>query len=171
MPAEAFTLRAATAQDLLFLTDVLVMAVNWCPSRDLARAEILSRHDLVHYINGWPRPTDCGMIAENETWPIGAAWLRLFSASDPGYGFVAPDVPELTIGVVPDWRGRGVGRGLLGAVEQTARMCGYPDVSLSVERANDARMLYLSAGFRVVHSGTDSDTMLKHVGGLSYVDR
>jgi hypothetical protein len=40
------------------------------------------------------------MIAEASGVPIGAAWLRLMPVHDSGYGFVAPDVPELSIAVV-----------------------------------------------------------------------
>ncbi|MGH3929327.1 MAG: hypothetical protein ACRDTF_05050 [Pseudonocardiaceae bacterium] len=60
--------------------------------------------DLAHYVNGWPRDGERGMIAEASGVPIGAAWLRLMPVHDPGYGFVAPDVPELSIGVVTSWR-------------------------------------------------------------------
>ena len=35
---------------------------------------------------------------------LGAAWLRLFPASAPGYGFVDEQTPELTISVVPSRR-------------------------------------------------------------------
>ena len=79
---------------------------------------------------------------------MGAAWLRFLPAADPGYGFVAPDVPELTIGVARDWRGRGVGRALLRALAGQARSAGIRRISLSVERKNFAQKLYLSEGYR-----------------------
>lgn len=31
---------------------------------------------------------------------VGAAWCCTFAVEDAGYGFVAPDVPELTISVL-----------------------------------------------------------------------
>jgi ribosomal protein S18 acetylase RimI-like enzyme len=92
--------------------------------------------------------------------PAGACWLRLFPADDPGYGYVAADVPELSMGVVPGHRRRGVGRLLLRAVLADARAAGLPAVSLSVERANAATRLYAAEGFRTVASYEDADTML-----------
>ena len=75
---------------------------------------------------------------------------------------MAPDVPELTIGVAGDWRGRGVGRALLQALAGQARSAGIRQISLSVERKNFAQKLYLSEGYQVVDSGDAySDTMVK----------
>jgi GNAT superfamily N-acetyltransferase len=95
---------------------------------------------------------------------VGAAWLRLFSDDDRGYGFVAADVPELTLGVVEHWRGKGVGRALLEEVVREAAGAGFGSISLSVERANHAALLYASVGFTVVESGRDSDTMVNITG-------
>jgi GNAT superfamily N-acetyltransferase len=93
---------------------------------------------------------------------IGTAWLRFLPEDGPGYGFVAPDVPELTIGVVADWRGRGVGRALLRAIAVEARLAGIRQISLSVERKNFAQKLYLSEGYQIVDSSDKgSDTMVK----------
>ena len=104
---------------------------------------------------------DLGVVADHLPGPaIGAAWLRYLSADDPGYGFVADDVPELGIGVHPEYRGRGVGRRLLRALLAAAQQRGIARVSLSVERANPARGLYLAEGFRVVGGDHDADTML-----------
>jgi GNAT superfamily N-acetyltransferase len=102
------------------------------------------------------------VIAEAGGQPAGAAWLRFFTSNDPGYGFVSPDVPELSIGVAASWRGRGMGRTLLRALAEHARSAGIRGISLSVGRENYARKLYLDEGYRIVDSGdTNSDTMIK----------
>ena len=100
------------------------------------------------------------MIAEASGVPIGAAWLRLMRAHEPGYGFVAPDVPELSIAVLASWRGHGVGRALLRALVAQARALGTARISLSVERANRAKALYEDEGFRVISSNPNTDTMV-----------
>ena len=158
-----WVIRRATAEDGAFLADMLVEATNWSAEwKKKSRRRVLSAPATAHYIAGWPRDTDLGVIAEADGAPVGAAWLRFLPAADPGYGFVAPDVPELTIGVAGDWRGRGVGRALLRALAGQARSAGFRQISLSVERKNFAQKLYLSEGYQVVDSSdAHSDTMVK----------
>lgn len=159
----AWVIRRATPEDRAFMGDMLVAAVNWSPEwKKKSRERVLSTPRTAHYIAGWPRDTDLGVIAEGNGQRVGAAWLRFLPASDPGYGFVASDVPELTVGVAPSWRGRGAGRALLRAIADQARSAGIGQISLSVERKNHAQKLYISEGYQIVDSsGADSDTMVK----------
>jgi GNAT superfamily N-acetyltransferase len=163
----SWSIRRATAGDGEFLADMLVEAVNWSPEwKPESRRRVLSDHRTAHYIAGWPRDTDLGVIAEVGPQPAGAAWVRFFPASYPGYGFVSPDVPELTIAVAAPWRGRGVGRALLRAVAVLAQEAGIRRISLSVERKNFARGLYLSEGYAVSDAThPQSDTMVKNLMG------
>jgi GNAT superfamily N-acetyltransferase len=140
---------------------MLVEAVNWRPSRRLSQEQIMATPESAHYVTGWPKPGDHGVIAEADGQPIGAAWLRFFRDDDPGFGFVTADVPELAIAVISRWRGCGVGRAMLRALAEQARSSGIRQISLSVGRENYAHMLYLSEGYRIVDSSdARSDTML-----------
>jgi len=163
-------IRRATPEDGTFMADMLVEAVNWSAEwKKKSRNRVLSTPRTAHYIAGWPRDNDLGVIAEANGERIGAAWLRFLPAADPGYGFVASDVPELTIGVPVPWRGRGVGRALLRAIAEHACSAGIRQISLSVERKNFARELYISEGYQVADSAdADSDTMVKDLaaGGV-----
>jgi GNAT superfamily N-acetyltransferase len=159
------TFRPAGPDDASFLAEMLREAVNWRPGRSMSMAQIMAEPRLAHYVTGWPRPGDGGVIALADRQPIGAAWWRFFAEDDPGYGFVAASVPELSMAVVAPWRGRGVGRALLReAIAAAAPYC--RQVSLSVERANRAQQLYLSEGFRVVASDTDADTMIRDLDAV-----
>ncbi|WP_308405464.1 GNAT family N-acetyltransferase [Streptomyces tardus] len=157
----AVRLREAVGEDSPFLVEMLGAAANWSPEREqVSRVHLLADRATARYVEGWPRTGDLGLIAETaQQEPVGAAWLRLFPAEDAGYGFVGPDVPELSLGVVPPWRGRGVGRALLRGLRGLAREAGHQELSLSVERANRARELYLSEGFTTVRADGDADTM------------
>jgi len=119
----------------------------------------LARPELAHYVTGWPRPGDMGIVAEDGP-PVGAAWLRLLPEQDPGYGFVDEETPELSIGVVPTQRGRGIGLLLLEALIEAARAQRYQALSLSVEPDNPARRLYERHGFQVTGTVDGSLTML-----------
>jgi ribosomal protein S18 acetylase RimI-like enzyme len=158
-----WTIRAATAQDGSFLADMLLEAVNWSPEwKKKTLRQVLADPKTAHYIAGWPSDTDLGVIAEVDREPAGAAWLRFLPASDPGYGFVSPDIPELTVGVAARWRGQGIGRALLRAVAEQAKQAGIQQISLSVERKNFAQHLYLSEGYQIIDSAdSQSDTMVK----------
>lgn len=153
-------LRAVVAGDGEFLTEILVEAVNWRPGRHFSRERVMSDPSSAHYVEGWPGTDDVGTVAEAAGVAVGAAWLRLLPVDDPGYGFVAADIPELSVAVAAGWRRRGIGRRLLRAVVAQARAAGRHGVSLSVERDNPARDLYESEGFATVRRERDSDTML-----------
>lgn len=140
---------------------MLVAAAFWRPDGPSGSvAEVLSQPELAHYVVGWPRPGDLGVLALDGQQPVGAAWVRLLSESDPGYGFVDAATPELSMGVLQAWRGRGVGSRLLDALIVAAREQGLTSLSLSVERDNYARRLYERVGFRQVDEVGGALTML-----------
>jgi ribosomal protein S18 acetylase RimI-like enzyme len=100
------------------------------------------------------------VVAELDGSPAGATWARLLTADRPGYGYIADDVPELTLGVSPGFRRRGVARAVLTEVIAQARAASYGRLSLSVDPDNPARKLYESLGFRKVGVVGTSDTMV-----------
>lgn len=154
-------LRSATVVDADFLVDMLVQAVNWSSDRRLSHSFVAADPVLGGYVDGWPDPGDLGVVAETDEGLVGAVWLRSFTVDAPGYGYVADDVPELSMAVVEAWRNRGIGRSLLQDVAQRARVAGHHAISLSVERANTAaHRLYTDEGFQIVKRDADMDTML-----------
>ena len=150
-------LRTATGADGPFLAEVLALAVAWRPGAE--PPTVLAEPGVLHYVAGWPRPGDHGLIAEDRGVRVGAAWWRFFRADDPGYGYVRDDIPELAVGVLAGHRGRGTGTVLVAGLAQVARQQGLPGVSLSVEPDNPAWRLYERLGFRDV--GTDSTMCLR----------
>ncbi len=158
--------RPAEARDASFLAEMLVAAAFWRTDGPSGRVtDVLSHPQLAHYVAGWPRPGDLGVIALSGQRPVGAAWARMLPESDPGYGFVDPTIPEMSLAVVQAWRGRGVGTRLLNVLIANARKQGLASLSLSVEPDNGARRLYERAGFRQVDQVGGSLTMLLQLSG------
>ncbi|MYM19626.1 GNAT family N-acetyltransferase [Brevibacterium sp. 5221] len=151
---------AATQQ---LLEPFLLLAVNWSMDKpELSRDEAMSRPELARYVTGWGQAGDLALGAYEGNGAdrlIGAAWLRRLPDS-PGYGWVADDIPELTIAVHPDRQGEGIGTALLRALKGTARVAGERAISLSVEDGNGAAHLYAAAGFRTVGADGDASIML-----------
>ncbi|HLF67766.1 MAG TPA: GNAT family N-acetyltransferase [Gaiellaceae bacterium] len=149
-------IRRGGRQDVRFLRDMLHHAYYW---RELEPGD--DPGPVARYVKGWGRPGDTALIALEDGFPVGAAWYRLFRRDEPGYGFVAEEIPELAVAVVPSRRGRGIGEALLSALCERAKAEGHSALSLSVERSNDALVsFYENHGFERVHEdGGDSVTM------------
>jgi hypothetical protein len=118
-----YTITPATASDMPFLWEVLNDAAVQAGIGPL-RYKTETGSAFGKYLAGWERAGDFGVVAHNPTrHPLGAAWYRLFPAEAPGYGFVAPDVPELSIGVLEQARGQA------SAVRCSPRSCRLPKSS------------------------------------------
>ena len=153
-------LREAAASDADFLLRVLALAADWRPGvAPRSVDELLAKQDLAHYAPSW-ESGDRGLIAHRHGSSLGATWWHYFTPQDPGYGFVAADIPEVTVGVEETHRGEGVGTALLRNLAAMARLAGLPGLSLSVEPDNPAVRLYERQGFVAVGSSGGSVTML-----------
>jgi ribosomal protein S18 acetylase RimI-like enzyme len=150
-------MRPATSADEPFLREMLAVAAGW--RGDPAGPD----PGLEHYVEGFGRDGDVGVVAELGDTPVGAVWARRFEAAHPGYGFVAEDVPELSIGVRAGHRGQGLGSALLEALVRALAGAGAERVSLSVEPDNPARRLYERAGFAKVGENGGSWTMVRRL--------
>lgn len=154
-----FTIRrAAPAEDLPFLWEMLFEAAAVSDEiRAMGKERALALPFIAHILENFGRRGDFGFIAETvEKIPIGAVWARLFPADSKGYGFVSAEIPELAIGVAPDFRGLGAGTKLLEELIKEARNLKFPALSLSVDRRNPALKLYERLGF--INAGVSKET-------------
>jgi GNAT superfamily N-acetyltransferase len=110
-------------------------------------------------VQGWGRPGDWGLLACDEATPVGAIWLRQWSGSEKGYGYVSPAIPELSIALLPGYRKMGTGTHILNTIISMAKGH-YPALSLSVVESSPARHLYERLGFHKVGKLMDSLVML-----------
>lgn len=150
---KTLVIRRTRQDDTQFLREMAFEAVYWRPSAARpALEEGLAQPELVRALAGWGRPGDLALMATDGGGErIGAAWMRLWKTDDHLRGFVDERTPELGIGVRKEFRRHGVGTALLLALLGRAREDGVPQVSLSVEIENVARLLYERFGF-VLHS-------------------
>jgi len=147
-------LRAATASAEPFLREMLYLALFVPPGELPLPRSVLRDPAIARYVDGWgTRSGDSGLIALVDSARVGAAWLRYFPASDPGYGFVDERTPELSVAVLPAYRGKGIGSRLVERLVQ-----GVHATSLSCDPANPAWRLYLRLGFEPL---ADGRTMLR----------
>jgi GNAT superfamily N-acetyltransferase len=147
-------LRAATISDELFLWEMLYLALFVPPGEPPPPRSLLRDPALARYVEDWGiRSGDSGLIALVDGALVGAAWLRCFPASEPGYGFVDERTPELSIAVLSAHRGKGIGSRLMERLLQ-----GVHSASLSCDPANPSWRLYVRFGFEPLPDGR---TMLR----------
>ncbi len=151
------TIRAALAADEPFLWEMLYQALHVPPGQPPFPRAILQQPEISQYLHEWGRPGDFALLAKSATQPVGAAWLRLLPH---GYGYVDAATPELTVAVVPEFRGQGIGAKLLTALFTQAQIR-YAAVSLSVSAANPAARLYRRLGFETLGQAGTSLLMRK----------
>ena len=114
-------IRRGAHGDVTFMRSMLSHAYHW------RVAGLDAPIPLARYTENWGREGDVAVIAMEGGNRLGAAWLRLFPASAPGYGFVDEQTPELTISVVPSRRRHGLGQ-RAGSAYQPSR-CGISGAS------------------------------------------
>jgi ribosomal protein S18 acetylase RimI-like enzyme len=148
-------IRKGSAADVPFMRSMLAHAYAW--RVNAFEADI----PLSRYVDNWGRPGDLALIAHETGNRVGAAWLRVFSPEEPGYGFVDDTTPELSIAVVPSRRRHGLGHELMDALVGAARAAGHEAVSLSVESDSPAVAFYERNGFERVREQEGGLVMLR----------
>ena len=159
--------RPAGLEDFTFLATMLGEAAVWRPDKPTPTGdEVMADPRYAMYLDGWPRPGDYGLVAELDG-PVGAAWYRTYTRASHGHGFVAEDVPELSIAVIEPRRHQGIGRRLLVELIDASVGQGHRALSLSVNENNPARALYESAGFALVEQRAATCIMVREAAGAS----
>jgi ribosomal protein S18 acetylase RimI-like enzyme len=161
MMPDSISIRPLETSDAPILWIMLYLAIHVPESEPAPPLNIIFQPDLARYARDWGRAGDCGFAAfDGQGLPVGAAWLRLLAGDNRGYGWVSDQIPEISIAVLPEYRGKGVGTQLLKkAIAMAAER--FAAVSLSVSVNNPAANLYRRLGFEEVKNSGDSLTMVR----------
>jgi ribosomal protein S18 acetylase RimI-like enzyme len=159
---QEYVIRPLTAADEPLLCQMLYFAVYVPEGQPLPEPDVVDRPEIARYVRDWGQANDRGFVALHTVGEqaIGAAWLRLLRGDKRGFGYVDDTTPELSVAVLPEYRGQGIGTRLLTWLLQVAAEH-QPAVSLSVAAENPALRLYRRLGFDVVGTSGTSLTMKK----------
>jgi ribosomal protein S18 acetylase RimI-like enzyme len=152
------TTRPILQDDEPFLWEMLYQALFVPAGQSPFPRDILQQPEIRRYVQDWGQPDDFGLIAMDEDKPVGAVWLRLMK----GYGYVDDETPELTIALMPEYRGLGIGTRLMKELFVVAA-ARFKAISLSVSTDNPAWRLYEQLGFTAVELAGTSMIMKKEL--------
>lgn len=125
--------REATKNDLAFLSEILVNAAA-ASGVNISVEDLVIHPDSYQYVEEFPKGTDVGIVAETaEGHLVGAAWIRLLPTDAHA---INEPLPELTMGVIPDYQRIGIGSKLLEELYKTAFAKGISKISLGVHEDN-----------------------------------
>jgi [ribosomal protein S18]-alanine N-acetyltransferase len=104
------------------------------------------------FARGWSADECAALLADRHVLGLVALARSFFGTRPVGFALVreaAGEAEILSIGVVPDARGRGAGWALLAAAVDRLRLRGISDLFLEVDESNlPALALYRAFGFR-----------------------
>ena len=153
-----FYIKAIQPADYHLLADMLYHAIHVPEGEEYPPREIVQEPPLKRYIETWGRDQyDQALLAIVGSDTVGTVWGRVFSESSPGFGFIDNQTPELSIALLPAFRGQGIGTQLLQAIIARYQELDISQLSLSVSKQNPALRLYQRLGFTTVE---ESDTSL-----------
>ncbi len=163
MDAHPYQIQPLLADHEPFLWEMLYQAIHIPAGYELPPRTLLYLPDLACYVQDWGQSSDYGLLARDLTTgtSLGAVWIRLLTGENKGYGYVDDQTPELSIAVLPQYRGQGLGTALLSDLIST--VSGYTAISLSVSASNPALRLYKRFEFKVVSQKAGSLTMVRKI--------
>ena len=103
------------------------------PSRD-----IINHPDLQIYISDFGKKDDICYVAEVEGKVVGVVWTRIIN----DYGHIDDETPSLSISLLKEYRNLGIGTKLMKQIILALKEKGYKQVSLSVQKVNNAVRMY-----------------------------
>lgn len=155
-------LRPLESRDAPFLEEMLYQAIWTPPGEARPPRSVIFEPALQAYVEQWASlEGDMGFMAYDPAGGrcAGAIWLRHLRAPG-GYGYWNDETPELSMAVVPEARGRGIGSRLLQAVTSAAA-CEGTAISLSVAARNPAVRLYERFGFVTAETRGEALVMVR----------
>lgn len=149
-------IREIRPEEIPLLNDFLYEAIFVPEGVPSPSRSVIEQEDLQVYVRDFGKEADdrC-LVAEADGKIVGAVWTRVMN----DYGHIADGIPSLAISLYKDYRRQGIGTELLQEMLQLLRRDGYPQVSLSVQKANYAFRMYQKAGFEVV-KGTEEEYLM-----------
>ena len=143
----SYRIRKLHQEEIKILDDFLYEAIFIPEGTKAPPKEIIKEPELQVY------------VAETSGKIAGAVWCRIMD----DYGHVDNDTPSLAISVLEEFRHCGIGTALMQHMLTALKQQGYPQVSLSVQKANYAARMYKQLGFETVEDKEEEYIMVRRL--------
>ena len=150
-------IRKLLPEETYLLKDFLYEAIFIPEGVEPPDRTIVERPELrLYYDDFGSGPADHCLVAEAADHVVGAVWTRIMN----DYGHVDDETPSFAISLLPEYRGQGIGTGLMKEMLSLLKDHGYRQASLAVQKANYAVRMYKNVGFEITDENDEEYIML-----------
>ena len=147
----SYRIRKLRQKEIHILDDFLYEAIFIPEGTKAPPKEIIKEPELQVYVADFgEKKDDICYVAEISGKIAGAIWCRIMDE----------DTPSLAISVLEEFRQCGIGTALMQQMLTALKQQGYPQVSLSVQKANYAARMYEKLGFEIVEDKEEEYIMV-----------
>ncbi len=152
-----YAIREIRKEEYGLLEDFLYEAIFVPEGEEAPPKSIIKKPELQVYLTDFgEQKDDVCLVAETGGMVVGAVWVRIMD----DYGHVDDETPSFAISLYKEYRGFGIGTGLMEEMLRTLRQKGYRQASLAVQKANYAVKMYRKVGFETVDENEEEYIMV-----------
>jgi ribosomal protein S18 acetylase RimI-like enzyme len=151
-----YIIRELKQSEVKMLDTFLYEAIFVPEGAEAPPKEVIQHPGLQIYVSDFGKQSDVCYVAEAAGDIIGAVWTRIIH----DYGHVDDETPSLAISILKEYRNLGIGTQLMKQILTALKAQGYRQVSLSVQKENDAVRLYEKVGFEVARENEKDYIMI-----------
>lgn len=168
---KSYSIRPIVPTDEGFLWEILYQSFYPFPSKASKLQRMPETFPISQYLKDWGKPDDCGFIAidTRTRQPIGAAWFRLLTGDEKGYGYVDDRTPELMIAIHPEYQHLAIELCLLNHLLLAAKKR-FESLSVQVSPGKPGWSSCPILGFKIVGETGTSQTLQKDLRTEAQVD-
>lgn len=150
-------IREIKRSEYKLLDDFLYEAIFIPEGVEAPPREIIDTPELQVYVQDFgTREGDFCLVAEVDGNVVGAVWTRVME----DYGHVEEGVPSMAISLYKEYRGHGIGTGMMKKMLNALKHNGFQKTSLSVQKANYAVKMYQNVGYEIVDENDEEYIMV-----------
>lgn len=150
-------IREIKRSEYKLLDDFLYEAIFIPEGVEAPPREIIDTPELQVYVQDFgTRAGDLCLVAEVDGNVVGAVWTRVME----DYGHVEEGVPSMAISLYKEYRGHGIGTGMMKQMLNALKYNGFQKTSLSVQKANYAVKMYQNVGYEIVDENDEEYIMV-----------
>ena len=152
-----YIIREIRKEEIKILDDFIYEAIFIPEGTEKPTKEIIKSEDLQVYIKDFGNSKDDNcLVAECNNKIVGACWTRIMN----DYGHIDNETPSFAISLYEEYRGKGIGTGLMLKMLDLLKQKGYKQASLAVQKENYAVKMYKKVGFKIIDENMEEYIMI-----------